>query len=1092
MTTRPWKGAFVGVLITALLVAPSGATASNEPKSKFTNGSSAKPAWSESATSTVTLVTGDKVTFNGRGEFTIAHDLERAGINFTTMRRADGHLIVIPSDAAQLLASGAIDQNLFDVTAVAQQGGEPALLVTYKGRESDAAAKVKQAGAKVVRSIPAVRTIAVDKPAKGLWKQLKGGAISGIWLDPKLKVSLKESVPMIGAPAAWQAGLQGNGITVGVIDTGVDSSHQDLVGTVVQARSFVGGSALTDTIGHGTHVASTIVSGGATYQGVAPEAKLVVAKVCVAHDNCPGSAILEAMQWVASSGANVANMSLGGQPTIGIDPLEQAINDLTEQYGTLFVVSAGNSGLDESVGSPATAAKALAVGAVDKSGNLAPFSSRGPNPEDDSIKPDVAAPGVGIVAAASPSGPSAPAQHVSMDGTSMAAPHVAGAAAILAQQHPQWTAAQIKAALMGSAFQHGQIATTAQGAGRVQVNKAIEQTTLADPPSVTFGQVTPGSLTTRTFTYHNTSNAAVTLGLQAIGKDPSGGLAPAGMFTLNSDTVTVPAGGSANVTLTASVPADAEGYYSGFVYAVSGWQSIVTPFGVRSDQRHTLTLRFLDRAGQPASVYEGFVLDPTGRPHLIAVNVPGGVVSARIPRGVYTIGSLVQSADRNEGIILRVPRFRLDADREFTFDARTAHPVRVTVPDASAQPVFVEFTGQWEVGDHALALGTMSFNQNVYSGLVYEDPTIGNYRMKVGATLAVAGPDGTILNAPRVFNVAWYDLGAWPVGFDRSVPAGNLATVRSHYARQVSGSTGYAFSLSQPSQTFFNFSFGYGLPVTLPLTRDVFFNTEGGVQWSSEFSEYTPDNRQVVHLGSPLLAYTGGSSRAESWNRPVYSPQPATPTRPADWVIRLDNRIGGFLPLWGDADGHYGFSELQDASVSEVRLSRNGQLIGVRSSWPSRGDWIFPVPREYGSYRLEATAVRGAPATLGTRTTVTWTFNSGYVDDVTFIRQPLWSVRLAPVLDDNGAAPAGGQFAIPVTLAAPPNTSVSGIRSVTVEYSTNDGTTWMPATVSGSGTAYNATVTHPAGSGFVSLRVTASDWSGNSVEQTLIGAYRIG
>ncbi|GAB3877487.1 hypothetical protein GCM10029964_026670 [Kibdelosporangium lantanae] len=104
------------------------------------------------------------------------------------------------------------------------------------------------------------------------------------------------------------------------------------------------------------------------------------------------------MQWAVDQGAKIVNLSLGAPDEPGIDPLEEAVNELSKT-GTLFVIAAGNSGGDETVGSPGSADAALTVGAVDRQDNLAPFSSRGPRTGDGAIKPDITAPGVGIVAA---------------------------------------------------------------------------------------------------------------------------------------------------------------------------------------------------------------------------------------------------------------------------------------------------------------------------------------------------------------------------------------------------------------------------------------------------------------------------------------------------------------------------------------------------------------------------------------------------------------------------------------------------------------------------------------------------------------------
>ncbi|GAB3858608.1 hypothetical protein GCM10029963_58560 [Micromonospora andamanensis] len=214
---------------------------------------------------------------------------------------------------------------------------------------------------------------------------------------------MEHSVPQIGAPAAHQAGFTGQGVRVAVLDTGVDAAHPDLTGRVAESRNFTEETNPGDIVGHGTHVASIIAGSGAASdgrnRGVAPDATVLSGKVCEEY-GCTESAILAGMQWAATEvEADVVNLSLGGADTPEVDPLEEAVNTLTEQTGALFVISAGNAGRAGTVGSPASADAALAVGAVDRDDQLADFSSQGPRVGDDALKPEITAPGVDIVAA---------------------------------------------------------------------------------------------------------------------------------------------------------------------------------------------------------------------------------------------------------------------------------------------------------------------------------------------------------------------------------------------------------------------------------------------------------------------------------------------------------------------------------------------------------------------------------------------------------------------------------------------------------------------------------------------------------------------
>jgi len=352
---------------------------------------------------TVTLVTGDRVTVLGDDAQSVLVEpgAGRAHITFVT-RRTKEHLQLIPSDAVGLMDTGRLDPRLFDVTTLLAYGyddrrAELPLLITTNGagaaRVTAAAITAEAAGARVTRRLPCLGAVAVRqdrKRASAIWQDLtrrSGTAealppgVSKVWLDGIRRPVLDVSVPLIGAPSAWQAGYTGKDVEVAVLDTGVDDTHPDLAGRVVARSNFTDGAEDDlDHLGHGTHVASTIAGSGAAsggrYRGVAPDAGLADGKVCVV-DGCAESWILAGMDWAAAARhAQVVNLSLGGPDFPGVDPLEEAVNTLTAQYGTLFVIAAGNEGEDASVGSPASADAALAVGAVTKTDQLADFSSR--------------------------------------------------------------------------------------------------------------------------------------------------------------------------------------------------------------------------------------------------------------------------------------------------------------------------------------------------------------------------------------------------------------------------------------------------------------------------------------------------------------------------------------------------------------------------------------------------------------------------------------------------------------------------------------------------------------------------------------------
>ncbi|HWD80539.1 MAG TPA: S8 family serine peptidase, partial [Kribbella sp.] len=460
--------------------------------------SAAAPPPTARDSATVTLITGDVVQVTdaggGRKAATVRPAPGREGISFHTVE-ADGGLRVLPSDAVPYISTGVLDVNLFDVDELIADGyGRSDELPLIVKDTPGLRAETNLAGTTTTRQLPSIGGRAVEAATDqlpALWKSLKPAAgaralnsgVTKIWLDGKVKPVLDKSVPQIGAPDAWKAGYEGSGVEVAVLDTGVDATHPDLQGKIKQSQDFSGSpSGTEDHFGHGTHVAATIAGTGAgagdTRKGVAPKADLLVGKVLGDDGYGYDSWIIAGMEWAADSGAKVVNMSLGGDATDGTDPLSQAVDDITAQTGTLFVVAAGNEGRDESVGTPGAAAAALTVGAVDRDDKLADFSSRGPRLGDWGLKPEITAPGVGIIAARAAGtamGDPVDELYTAASGTSMATPHVAGAAALLAQQHPDWKADQLKNALVSTAKTQPDQTVYQQGAGRVDLTRAVAQ-----------------------------------------------------------------------------------------------------------------------------------------------------------------------------------------------------------------------------------------------------------------------------------------------------------------------------------------------------------------------------------------------------------------------------------------------------------------------------------------------------------------------------------------------------------------------------------------------------------------------------------------
>ncbi|MEV0232623.1 S8 family serine peptidase [Nonomuraea sp. NPDC050786] len=1035
------------------------------------------------APATVTLITGDRVTLTSAGGVMVTRAPDRRGISFVVDKQ-DGRVRVLPSDAAALVRQGRLDPRLFDVTTLLAFGYDDRreslpLIVTgsKQARAAGLRTEMSEGGAQPTQELSAVSGLAVRVARPDLarfWSSIGGGAraLSGsvgmIWLDGLRKPALDSSVKQIGAPVAWQRGYTGTGVKVAVLDTGVDATHPDLAGRVSAQADFTGSADTIDRNGHGTHIASTIAGSGAasggTYQGVAPGVSLLVGKVCVSL--CEESAILAGMQWAGEQGAKVVNLSLGGADTPEVDPLEAAVATLTQRHDMLFVVSAGNSGNERSVESPASADAALAVGAVTKSDELADFSSRGPRAADSALKPEITAPGVGIVAARAKDSPHGEGSYVAMSGTSMSTPHVAGAAAILAGQHPEWSAGTLKAALMGSASPNPAVGVFDQGAGRVDVGRATAQAVTAEPGGVGFGvQQWPhddDEPLTRQVTYRNHGAAPVTLKLSV---ESQGDAKP---FTVNPTTVTVPAGGEADVSVAADTAAAPVGYLGGYLVAAGGDVRVSTPLAVENEREtYALTLEHTGRDGTPTADYLTTLhrTDSPGIAEEITVRESGdGAVTLRLPKGSWMIRSLLFDGDHTTQLIH--PGLDLAENQTLDLDARLGKPISVTVPDPSAAQVGAQVT--FSDGKFSYPLVADRFENLATAQLGPERAYDGSLTQIAGTW---ASPGGS-----RIYRLAWFHQGGMVTGFRREVAGRDLAAIHTAYAAHLTGGRGRAAVAAQLpggpisgllTETTF----------TTPSVRIEYVNADGGAKWRRYLWEDGPESGETA-FESSLTGYTPGRAYRESWNLGVFAPVLAG-GEDSGGLTRSGDSIRVDIPMYGDGAGHAGWS-----ATTRVRvvLYRDGSLVAEHSALGGKG---FRVPPGAADYRLLVETERGAPATLSTRNSAVWTFRSEHTEDDNPL--PVSVVRFSPVLDARNTAPSGETYRVPVHVERQQGSTAEKVRDLTVEVSFDDGATWSRAQIRKG----RVTVNHPAAEGFVSLRAKAADTVGNTVEQTVIRAYRI-
>lgn len=352
--------------------------------------------------------------------------------------------------------------------------------------------------------------------------------VSRVTVDAPVRALVEPGVVAVRAPEVWsELGTRGAGVTVAIIDSGIDYRHPMLGGGIGPGFKVAGGYDFVDgdtdpmdVAGHGTHVAGIVAASSGELPGVAPDAELIAYRVLDAFGYGEWSDVIAALERCVdpngdgdfSDRVDVANLSLGGAGTPD-DPPSRAV-DAAVAAGVVVVVAAGNAGQAQTIGSPGTAQRAITVGAVDASGSLAPFSSRGPSALRYAIKPDVVAPGVFVVSTYPGGGT------LALSGTSMAAPHVAGAAALLRALHPAWTPDDVKSALVSTARATPDAGVMAAGAGLVDARRAAATTVAIAPASLSFAMTdgsTPSTSQRMTLTVRNRGAEARTFRATASG-----------------------------------------------------------------------------------------------------------------------------------------------------------------------------------------------------------------------------------------------------------------------------------------------------------------------------------------------------------------------------------------------------------------------------------------------------------------------------------------------------------------------------------------------------------------------------------------------
>ncbi len=410
------------------------------------------------------------------------------------------------------------------------------------------------------------------------------------------------------------------------------------------------------------------------------------------------------------------------------------------------------------------------------------------------------------------------------------------------------------------------------------------------------------------------------------------------------------------------------------------------------------------------------------------------------------------------------PRLDLDRDTTVTVDARTTAPVDVRPQDPEAR--FLSRLGAVEV-THG---GTTRF-ANVMAG--------------PGLRVAHLGPDAEPGSVKEWFDTYWagattdYALGYTftssraLTGLVRHPSPSSLAAVKVRRAAP-DGDTGTAFASVQPSA-------GPTVGLVQPLrplgTATVLVTPERG-RWNVEYEGPSAPGETPNRYARNGFAVRAGATTTHTFDNAVFGPALDTEpgARPAG--VRDGAALSLDVPLLADGEGHAPSAPRFRAATTT--LHRDGVLIGTRRGEPGRG--TFTTTPGAASYRLTATATRGDGAAPSGRVTAAWTFTSAATARPTAL--PLSTVRFTPALGLDGTAPADDRMRVPVTVQGA--AAGTGVRSLAVSVSTDNGTTWTRVPVADGRAAFR----NPAAGRSVSLRAELTDTRGNTLTQTLTNAYR--
>jgi subtilisin family serine protease len=828
------------------------------------------------------------------------------------------------------------------------------------------------------------------------------------------------------------------------------------------------------------------------YMGVAPKANLLEGKVLNRYGWGFSSWVIAGIEWAVTKRADIISMSLGGWPTDGSDPLSLAVDWAFDQ-GALVVVAAGNLGRYFNVTTPGAARKALTVGAVDDSDNIAWFSSRGPT-LDYRVKPEIVAPGVGICS-------SVPyyvfgVYYSCWSGTSMATPHVAGAAALVKQFARNYFGFDappeiLKNWLLVEATDDLGYNIYEQGAGRLNIKKLITQSSVFGhggvwirPEVINFGSVARGTEVSAEILIEEFRRGR-RLSLELEVRDIFTGEVRNSIAQLNTTTVEIGLGGIKAVKLTI-LPSAPIGLYSGKIKITDNYtQTYNLIFGVTILNTLSIHKIPMEGPGQEQFVEGDIVtvqiLDPDSILEFWAGRRVGwfdraGNAYFLLPDGIYQITTVGEY--NYKPVFLTYDNLTLNADKSITLDERTSYEV-VFNPAKSGQ-VFAEvYHGMMSEWRYLPNLG-LWFRIGIF-GLWYY-PSDSSVYYSTSANLwsidrYVYYPVSDVNPSnPRIISTnIWHDL----LYVEKEISSSKTRV--ADYTQLVTKHTEYR-TTAAPRQSAERTIWAYRSLMetidTISWLMNVPYSRMEIVSPDTSFYGFYRKVADLPGFTTPYWEYygwfwTGGMAGSET--KEVWGEQPLFPT--VKFVDSWDAGSGRFDIILGAetfADSNYYYVKWLFHSRCPLdninfKVYRDGVEIPIdywSIWWCYWGDYYLGLwSQTPAKYTLKTTAYENQP--LSTKTVIEYDFRLNSDG----------SISRAPVVTNIDVK----DLSLNNTLERPRVDirfqlwNETAIQQLTFEYSVDSGTTWLSAPVNAGGPNTYTTSFTVYGQKYVSIRINATD-----------------